>query len=275
MQTITQHAEVRAVLADPSFVVPRVPEGGEPGSIGWLRASVARFSTGAAHRRRRSLGMVELAGVDAAALWGRAFERTASALQDTEGQPVDVMARVVPVELLAEALGVTAGVAEAVAVVAAAYHPHADAGPAADRAVARLVDACGGVADEVTAARIALLVQACDATAGLVGNAVPAMLRSEPHDPIEAILAETLCHDPPVRATRRLATVAARVGDAEIAAGALVEVDLAAAARQGRDSGIAFGSGPHACPGRDHALAIAGGMVEAFRGSRPADPIQR
>lgn len=31
---------------------------------------------------------------------------------------------------------------------------------------------------------------------------------------------------------------------------------------------LTFGFGPRACPGRDHATAIAGGIVEAVRGCR-------
>jgi hypothetical protein len=95
----------------------------------------------------------------------------------------------------------------------------------ADRAVDRLVQACGGVADEATANRIGLLVQACDATKALVSNTVSGRT------------------DPPVPNTRRVAPD-----------GTLVEIDLAE---------VPFGISPHACPGRAHALALAAGLVEA------------
>ncbi len=191
------------------------------------------------------------------------------------------MARVVPVATLADALGLPDVSAADVSTVAGAYHPHVLPGPAADAAVARLVRACGGTADEVAAARIGLLVQACDATAGLVGNAVLAMLRGELADPVDAILTETLRHDPPVRLTRRVAGARARTGGG-IAAGTLVELDIAAANRDGavfadpdrfdpsrsHTEHLTFGFGARACPGRDHATAIAGGIVEAVRGCR-------
>jgi hypothetical protein len=109
-------------------------------------------------------------------------------------------------------------------------------GPDLDAAVGRLVRACGGTWDEATAARMGLLVQACAATTALVRNA----LRRD--EPAETIVADTLRDDPPVPVTRRI-----RDGEP-------VELDL---------TGLPFGAGPHACPGRDHGAAIAVGMIEA------------
>jgi hypothetical protein len=137
-----------------------------------------------------------------------------------------------------------------VAVAARSYQPGAaDEGPA-DRAVAGLVRAFGGVAGEATAARIALLLQACEATAGLVGNAILAV----PHCPVETIISETLQRNPPVRFTRRLGQD-----------GSPVVLDLAA-------SGLPFGAGAHECPGRRQATALATGFVESFRDFRLAEP---
>ncbi|MFD9592628.1 hypothetical protein ACFWA9_07685 [Kitasatospora sp. NPDC059973] len=196
-----------AVLTDPEFLVPPVPDS-PPGGVAWLRSSVARFSSGAAHRRRRALAEAELASVDPDALRLRAAERG-------DG----------PVEVLAEALGLPPEVAGDVALVAASYQPHTAITEEADRALARLVEVCGGVADEATANRIGLLVQACDATKALVAHTVAGRT------------------DPPVPLTRRVAPD-----------GTLVEVGLA---------DEPFGAGPHACPGRAHALALAAGLVEA------------
>ena len=195
------------LLTDPGFSVPPVPDS-PPGGVTWLRSSVARFSSGTAHRRRRALAVAALASVDPGSLRLRAAERG-------DG----------PVEVLAEALGLPADIADDVALVAQSYQPHTTITEEADRAVARLVQACGGVADEATANRIGLLVQACDATKALVANTVAGRT------------------DPPVPLTRRVAPD-----------GTLVEVDLAEAP---------FGIGPHACPGREHALALAAGLVEA------------
>jgi hypothetical protein len=179
-------------------------------TVAWLRAMVARFSSGPDHQRRRALAVAELAKVDPAALRQLAAESTCS-----------------PAEVLARAMGVEVG--DAVAVAARAYHPHTVVDSDADLAVARLVDAFGGVPDELTAARISLLVQSCDATVALVANA-------RNHASIE----ETLRDDPPLRETRR-------VRDGEVV---MVSLD-----------GLPFGAGTHECPGQAHAVALAEGIL--------------
>ncbi|MEV6602698.1 oxidoreductase [Kutzneria sp. NPDC051319] len=179
-------------------------------SIAWLRAMVARFSSGPDHARRRALVVAELAKIDPAELRRLAEETSCSGA-----------------EVLALAMGVEVGgdIAEA----ARAYHPHTVADEAADRAVARLVSAFGGVTDELTAARISLLVQACDSTTALVANA-------RNHSSVE----ETLQVDPPLRSTRRVRN------------GEVVMVSL---------DGHPFGAGTHECPGREHAIALAEGIL--------------
>ena len=246
--------EVRDVLADPAFIVPPVPRVEAPVGIAWLRSHVGRFSSGAEHERRRALAVAEIDRLEPDELRRGARERAAAAARDGEPR------RHVPVETLAAALGLPAGLAADVAAAARAYQPHVEADvDAADGAVARLVDACGGIADEPTAARIGLLVQACDATAGLVERAVAAM-PERPGATVEESLTGVLREDPPVRATRRLATAPARIGSAQVPPGTIVTLDLTA----GGDE-LPFGSGLRPCPGREHALAIAAGIVEAVR----------
>jgi cytochrome P450 len=185
-----------------------------------------------------------LAGLDPAHLRERAHARTAAVLA-TATDPVDVMsaiARPVPIRGLGAALGVQDDLTPAVAAAARSYQPHADADAAADSAVAALVAAFGGVADEPTAARIGLLVQACDATAGLIGNAISAGVR--PLGGVTAVAA-ALAHDPPVRRTRRIRN------------GREIQLDLTTAP---------FGAGPHRCPGSEHATAIAAGVLDGLAG---------
>lgn len=280
--TVTRHAEVRAVLADPRFAVPPVPANGRVAGIAWLRAQVARFSTGPVHEHRRALAVAELDRFSPAMLHRRAAERATAELSDAAGRLAD-LARTVPVTVLAEALGVTAPVTDAVALVAKGYHPGTDAGSVADEAVDYLVEVCGGTPDEATAARIGLLVQACDATAGLISNAALAMHRLRVRGPVHAILAETLRHDPPVRAMRRVSVVPARIGDVAVAADSLVLLDLAAAnrdpavfsdpdrfdpSRPEQDRHLTLGAGLRPCPGSDHAFAIAAGVLGAASGYR-------
>jgi cytochrome P450 len=88
---------------------------------------------------------------------------------------------------------------------------------------------------EAVANRIGLLVQACDATAGLIGNAVHAALRLSA-DPlaewsVDDIIAETLRFNPPVRSTRRQAIAGARWGGEPLPLGTIVVLDFAAANR--------------------------------------------
>lgn len=250
VETITRHADVLAVLNDPRHLVPCAPEDGG-GGLAWLRASVSRFSNGPTHQRRRALLEAELARIDPADLRRRAYRRAAAGEEPGT----------VPVGVLAEVLGARFPVVDAVVEVARGYLDGAtDA--ARDAAADRLVDAFGGARDEATAARICLLVQACAGTERLIDSAA-----RFPGVPLDALLAETLRHDPPVRATTRTD-------------GSPVRLDLAAANRDpavfadperfapGRadaDRHLAFGAGPRACPGRDHALALAAGVLEALR----------
>ncbi|MGW6201781.1 hypothetical protein ACWF0M_36905 [Kribbella sp. NPDC055110] len=222
------------VLHDPAYIPPPATTG-PPGSLGWLRSSVPRFSAGAVHERRRELVTAALAGLDPEWLRQRAQELT-----QTLG--TDDVAREAPVRALAEALGLPGVDVSAVRTVASGYLSGV-AGPEADAAVATLVESFGGVADEPTAARISLLVQACEATAALIGRAMPAI-----GDDAGVLVESVLRTDPPVRSTTR-----------QDAAGETVRVDLA---------GLPFGAGPHTCPGREQAVALATGVCEALWADR-------
>jgi hypothetical protein len=225
--------ETCRVITDPDRVrdallnapMPAVAQVGTPPGIAWLRAHVPRFCDGPVYERRRALVEAELARISPDLL-----RRRARAVADEPFAHVRV---------LAEALGLPGISLSAVDVVAAHYQPHTPDDPAADRAVAELVTACGNVADEGTAARISLLVQACAATGGLVANA----RQSGTAGSADERIARTMTEDPPVRQTRR-------VVDDE-----LVELDLT-------QDGLGFGAGPHECPGREHAIAIATGIIE-------------
>jgi len=205
VDTISGAQAVRAALDTSVDPVPDAEDG-----VAWLRAHVARFSTGEDHRRRRALAVAELSRVDPGELGRRAALRGGH-----------------PVEVLADALALPVHL-EDVDLVAASYQPHTALAPGANEAVSRLIEACGGTPDEDTAARIGLLFQACAATEELVRAA--AEHSGDGEDSVRRVLRD----HPPVRFTRR--------------GGALV--DLASA-------GLPFGAGPHACPGQEHAIALA------------------
>jgi cytochrome P450 len=267
---ITAAADVRAILSDPVFLVPPAPAAGGAGGMAWLRASVGRFCNGEEHARRRALGVAEIAGLDCATLERDARARAAKLLESAGRKPFDLMARIARpavVEVLAGALGMTGIAADDVATAARSYHPGAKIDRKIDAAVERLVKTCGGAHDEATAAGIGLLVQACDATAGLTANALVALLSGARVGSPAEIVAATLRDDPPVRATRRVAEATVRVGPAELPAGTIVTLDLAAA----RDDELPFGAGPRRCPGREQALALAAGIVAACSTCRLAE----
>jgi hypothetical protein len=127
---------------------------------------------------------------------------------------------------LAEALGASdaRAAADAVAEIAPHYNPPrpTEVPPTADAAVARLLALLPAAPPEAAAQQIAILVQSHAATAALIA-------------------AGGTLDPPPVPLTRRIAPD-----------GELVEVDL---------SGHPFGAGPRACPGAEHALALAAGVL--------------
>ena len=145
-----------------SYPVPAPGPPGPFGTIAWLRATVSRFANGETHARRRALVESLLAALDPARLRAEAAATTT------------VDAPYVPIAVLARALGARVDVVADVRVVAATYHPHTAATTAADAALARLVAALPDGDEELVAARVAVLVQACEATAALVrGDDLP------------------------------------------------------------------------------------------------------
>jgi len=187
-----------------------VPPPGPPGPFGtmaWLRATVSRFAEGETHARRRALVEARLAALDPAAL--QVAARAAARASGGDATGGDAMLRggdatgggatgsgvpreYLPVAVLAAATGVDGDVVDDVRTVAAAYQPGTDA-PGADEALRRLLERLPAGDEEAVAQHVALLVQACEATAALIRG-----------------------DDPPVPSTKRL--------DAD---GSVIVVDLA------------------------------------------------
>jgi cytochrome P450 len=231
---VGERSEVCAIFDDPRFEVPSA----EPGStgIGWLRASVSRFANGQVHARRRAL--VERLLDDLAPRELRSEAECAAHTIEERDVPLAVLCTRLGVDRTALPQAVTDA-----RTVASAYPLDSPASEAADAAVARLVALLGPRADEATAARIALLAQAGAATGALIDAALE-RVRENPSLPVEQIVAETLTRTPPVATTRRV-----RDGRTHV-------LDLAAAQ-------LPFGYGRRACPGREHALALVSGVMNA------------
>ncbi|KJK25315.1 cytochrome P450 [Burkholderiaceae bacterium 16] len=145
-----------------------------------------------------------------------------------------------------------------------------------------------GVAKEVIATNaIGLLIQACEATAGLVGNMLVRLGREmaqgrcpDESGALRDVAALVLREDPPVQNTRRFLATDARLCGADLKAGDGVLLVLAAASLDERMPGECagkasrpwtFGAGRHACPGDALAASVAQAVVAALL-ARGADP---
>ncbi|WP_157383278.1 cytochrome P450 [Nonomuraea coxensis] len=249
---LTRHAEALAVLADPRYVPPPVRQDAPEGTLAWLRAHVSRFSSGAEHAARRRSVVERLAALDPVRLRADARRATLERAGDWRGVPTRV-------------LGAALGVADTAPVAAAAAgYLSGEESPQRDAAVAALLDRADLPA-------VTLLLQAHDATETLIANALP---RLAGHDDVEAVLRETLRHDPPVKVLRRL-----DLRDEEE-----VTLDVVAANRdpdvfpdpgrfdpaRGDGPHLTFGAGLRPCPAPAYALALAAGVLEGLRaGERP------
>jgi cytochrome P450 len=137
---------------------------------------------------------------------------------------------------------------------------------------------------------VGLLSQTCDATAGLLGNSLVALLR-EPGlratertcERLHAIVEETARHDPSVQNTRRFVAQSVTIAGVPLAAGDAVLLVLASANRDPAANAepdrfmpvraqrrmFGFGHGVHACPGQALACALATAGLEALLARSP------
>ncbi|MEU6743203.1 cytochrome P450 [Streptosporangium sandarakinum] len=253
---VSRYAEVHALLAAPALTVPAVPRPPFSLTVAWLCGAVGRFADGPVHAARRAASVGVLAGLDERALRAEAFRR-ATGHPDPE---------LVPVEVLAVALGVRAEdgarAARAVAALAPAYLPPTPPpSPAASPVQAVLPAQATSPVQDISSVQVASPVQAApDDAAADAGLAELSRLLGDPEPerlavlagllaqacaataglvrnalaadagpcPVEDLLAETLRHDPPVRTLRRVAVRQAAGG---VPAGTTVLLDVAAANR--------------------------------------------
>ena len=114
-------------------------------------------------------------------------------------------------------------------------------------------------ANAILANLAGLLSQTYEATAGLVGSGIVALLRDPAKAALPAaVLVENVMRDdPPIQNTRRFAAQAVEVGGARVEAGQAILVLLASAAR-------GYGQGAHACPGQALSQAIAAAALDVL-----------
>ncbi|KQW91508.1 cytochrome [Massilia sp. Root418] len=123
-------------------------------------------------------------------------------------------------------------------------------------------------ANAILANLVGLLSQTYEATAGLIGNSVVAVLREPARAglPAAVLVANVMRDDPPIQNTRRFAAHAVDIGGARVEAGQAILVLLAAANK-------GYGQGVHACPGQALSQTIAAAAVGVLLRDGPIAPM--
>jgi cytochrome P450 len=123
-------------------------------------------------------------------------------------------------------------------------------------------------ANAILANLVGLLSQTYEATAGLIGNSIVAVLR-EPAKaglPAAVLVEHVMRDDPPIQNTRRFAAQAVDIAGARVEAGQAILVLLAAANK-------GYGQGVHACPGQALSQTIAAAAVGVLLRDGPLAPM--
>jgi cytochrome P450 len=248
-----------SALLDDNLTVP-VPSGESLWRT--TQRAMARWSNGSDHARCRTFAITALSPLQPKDLRVRARTLTLDLLPHTTD--LTALARTVPVEVLADALGFDepTKAARHQRLVSIAFSPEDGLPPAVDadidRSMTWLLASSGTPSREEAANRVALLHQCIDATAGLILNAYVHGVdhrdaEGEP-DPSAALVTWALHHARPVVHTTRIDQM-----------GKPTAVSLA---------GAPFGAGPHQCPGRDVAIALACGVLDGLRSATVGDRVR-
>lgn len=119
---------------------------------------------------------------------------------------------------------------------------------------------------------VGLLSQTYEATAGLIGNTIVALMR-EPEQadlPAAALVQSVMRTDPPIQNTRRYTAQGIYIVGARVEEGQTILVLLAAAGRDpaaqehSHSDAYGFGRGVHACPGQGLAQTVAAAAIEVL-----------
>ncbi|WP_231907053.1 cytochrome P450 [Cupriavidus sp. D384] len=313
---VLDHPDAR--VRPPGQPVPPALAGGPAGQ---LFGRLIRMNDGPAHAALKSIVLRRLAGLDLGLVRVRAHALAAGLprMADDDAHEATRWMFTLPVLTVADLLGlpferdadghVPTRVAGFVSTFAMAMSPLAtpaevEAGAAAAQWLTRWAHDCapaapagsllqtlsqdtalaGIDAPTMIANAVGLMIQACEATAGLTGNTLVHLARTGqlpgPADPVDAQVAQVARLDPPVQNTRRFMAADAILCGQPVRANDAVLVLLAAASHDdaGRDGAAAaarpwtFGAGRHGCPGDALAQVLAASTVQALlsRGIRPA-----
>ena len=224
---------------------------------GAIFAELVRMNDGARHAAPKQVLMQLLAGIDLARLHDETARLARDHLPGSAAELNQLMFDV-PLYAVAQMLGFAAAdrpqIARWTRDFVAAMPVQAD-----QAVVARAQVAAMGLQDTFSALHpgarpalrdnlIGLLVQTCEATAGLLGNEVLA-LRKDNSEPVLAI------HN-----TRRYAACDLELDGMAIRQGQMILVLLASA-------GLGFGHGAHRCPGQAVAQTIVAAILSAWSGA--------
>ena len=294
VEAALNHSALR--VRPPAEPVPRALLGSP---AGYVFALLVRMNDGHFHVRHKpavqqAAGRFSMADVAQAA--------AAAALDLAARVDANALLTALPVQTMARLLRVADGLLDAttrwVGEFVQGIAPQASAEVIARASQAAMALMAQGEAqglDAVQSAnRIAMMQQALDATAGLVGNTVR-LLRERPElvantpspETWRSIVAEVARWDAPVQNTRRFAAAGLTLAGHAVGQGQGVLVLLASAnrdqalnpdpdvfdpARAARRS-VSFGAGPHGCPGEAIAVEIAAAGLQALHASRGIDQL--
>jgi cytochrome P450 len=246
----------------PAEPVPRALQGRSAGEV---FSRLVRMNDGEFHARHRPEVEAAVARFDADAVAHAAEAATRDLLPRCE---VNALLSAIPVQAMARLIGVPD--AERDRTVACVHDftqgiaagASAEAVERADAAVQALMEQGEreGLPRVRAANRIALMQQALDATAGLLGNAIVAALAGGDED-AHTLVARVARTDPAIHNTRRFAASDLELGGQRIAAGDGLVLVLVPSSP--------FGAGAHACPGERIALQLAATALHTLRQAGP------
>jgi cytochrome P450 len=243
--------------------VPRALQGRPTGEV---FALLVRMNDGDFHARHRPQVEAAASGWSAAEV----AQAAEAATRDLAGRcEANALLSAIPVQAMARLLGVPQAQRDATVDWVHAFAQGIAAGASAevldraDLAAVALMEQGEreGLSRVAAANRIALMQQAQDATAGLLGNAVRAALASGTDEDAGETVARTAHQDPAVHNTRRFAAEPLELGGERMAAGDALVLVLVPA--------CPFGAGPHACPGERIALQVATSALRTLQSLGP------